>query len=67
MTKRKKTSLAEMRKFISSLRGKYKPKPGEKSGLEILMEGRAEDKRIEEEKFHRFVRMMPNAKEFKGN
>jgi hypothetical protein len=54
MARRKKTSPAEMRKFIHSLRGKYKRKPGEKSGLEILMEGRAEDKRIEEEKFQRW-------------
>ena len=53
--KTSKTSPAEMRKFIHSLRGKYKPKPGEKSGLEILMEGRAEDKRIEEEKFQRWL------------
>ena len=54
MTRRKKVPTAEMRKFIRSLRGKYKAKPGEKSGLEILMEGRAEDKRIEEEKFQRW-------------
>ena len=55
MAKRKKTSPAEMRKFIHSLRGKYKPKPGEKSCLEILIEGRAEDIRIEEEKIQRWL------------
>jgi hypothetical protein len=55
MAKPKKLSSAEMRKFIHSLRGKYKPKPGEKSCLEILMEGRAEDKRIEEEKIQRWL------------
>ena len=50
MAKRKKISREEMRKLISSMRGKYKPKPGEKSGLEILMEERAKDKIREEEK-----------------
>jgi hypothetical protein len=55
MAKRKKASPAEMRKFIHSLRGKYKPKPGEKSGLEILMEERANDKVREERKIQRWL------------
>jgi hypothetical protein len=59
MAKRKKTSPAEMRKFIHSLRGKYKAKPGEKSGLEILMEERAKDKIREEEKIQRFIKSKP--------
>jgi hypothetical protein len=52
---RKKIPLAEMRKLTSSMRGKYKPKPSEKSGLEILMEERAKDKIREEEKIQRWL------------
>jgi hypothetical protein len=55
MAKRKKTSPTEMRKLISSMRGSVKPKPGEKSGLEILMEERAKDKIHEEEKTQRWL------------
>jgi hypothetical protein len=44
-----------MRKLISSMRGSVKPKPGEKSGLEILMEERAKDKIHEEEKTQRWL------------
>jgi hypothetical protein len=57
-TRKKKLSPAEMREFIHSLRGKYKPKPGEKSCMETLMEGRAEDKRIKEEKIQRWARVI---------
>lgn len=55
MPKSEKLSPAEMRKLISSARGKYKAKPGEKSGLEILMEERAQDKIREEEKIQRWL------------
>ena len=55
MAARKKNSLAEIRKLTSSMRGKYKPKPGEKSGLEILLEERAKDKIREKEKIQRWL------------
>ena len=50
-----KTSGAAMRKYIRSLRGSSKPKPGEKSGLEILMEERVKDKVREEAKIQRWL------------
>ena len=53
-------SKSAMHEFIQSLRGKYKLKPGEKSGLEILMEERAKDKVREEEKIQRWVGGLPH-------
>jgi uncharacterized protein YjiS (DUF1127 family) len=55
MAKRKKTSPAEMRKLISSMRGKYKPKPGEKPFVEQWAEYKREEKELEEKKFHRLT------------
>jgi hypothetical protein len=48
-------SATALRKHIHSLRGKYLPGPGEKSGLEILMEERANDKVREEAKIQRWL------------
>jgi hypothetical protein len=54
-TKSPAMSSAAMHKYIRSLRGSRKPKPGEKSGLEILMEERANDKVREEAKIQRWL------------
>jgi hypothetical protein len=54
-TKSPAMSKAAMREHIHSCRGNYKPKPGEKSGLEILMEERAKDKVREEAKIQRWL------------
>ncbi|HZF02308.1 MAG TPA: DNA (cytosine-5-)-methyltransferase [Methylomirabilota bacterium] len=61
MAKRKKTSPAETRKFIRSLRGKYKPKSGEKPFAEQWAEYKREEKEIEEKKLHRFSPMKSQA------
>ena len=41
------------REFIASIRGMFKLKPGEKLATQQLLEDRAEDLRLEEEKFAR--------------
>jgi hypothetical protein len=57
MANRKKTSPAEMRKFIHSLRGKYKFNTGGKSFTEWMADLNREEKELEERKFQRFAAM----------
>ena len=46
-----------MRKFIHSLRGKYKSKPGDKPFAEWMADLKREEKEVEERKFQRFAAM----------
>jgi hypothetical protein len=57
MANRKKTSPAEMRKFIHSLRGKYKINTGGKSFTGWMAELNREEKELEERKFQRLAAM----------
>jgi hypothetical protein len=56
-TRKKKLSPAEMRKFIHSLCGKYKSKPGDKPFAEWMADLNREEKELEEGKFQRFAAM----------
>ena len=48
------------RETIHALRGIFKRKPGEKSATQELLEDRAEDLRLEEEKLKRFEKRRLN-------
>jgi hypothetical protein len=54
MARRKKLSPAEMRKYIHSLRGKFKT-PGDKPFAEWMAELNREEKALEERKFQRLA------------
>lgn len=53
MPKREKISQEEIRKFINSMCGKYKLKPGEKPFAEQWAEYKREEKELEERKLQR--------------
>jgi hypothetical protein len=50
---KKKMSKEEMTRFIRSLRGSLKPRPGEKPFAERWAEHKREEKELEEAKFQR--------------
>ncbi len=54
MPRRKKMSPTEMRKYIHSLRGKFKT-PGDKPFAEWMAELNREEKELEERKFQRLA------------
>jgi len=54
MARRKKLSPAEMRKYIHSLRGKFKT-PGDKPFAEWMAELNRKEKELEERKFQRLT------------
>jgi len=53
MAKRKKSTLTEVSRQLALLRGRLKPKPGEKSFAGSWAEYKAEEKALEEAKFRR--------------
>jgi hypothetical protein len=55
MAKCKKTSPAEVRKLINSMRGMFKRKPGDKPFAEEWAEYKREEKELEERKFQRLA------------
>ena len=59
MARRKKLSPAEMRKYIHSLRGKFKT-PGDKPFAEWMAELNREEKELEERKFQRLAALGKN-------
>jgi hypothetical protein len=54
MPRQKKMSPAEMRKYIHSLRGKFKT-PGDKPFAERMAELNREEKELEEKRFQRLA------------
>ena len=54
MARRKKMSRTEMRKYIHSLRGKFK-RPSDKPFTEWMAELNREEKEVEEQKFQRLA------------
>ena len=59
MAGRKKMSPAEMRKYIHSLRGKFKT-PGDKPFAEWMADMNREEKELEERKFQRLAALGKN-------
>jgi hypothetical protein len=55
MARRKKMSPAEMRKYIHSLRGSLKRKPGDKPFAEWMADLNREEKELEEKRFQRLA------------
>lgn len=53
--RKKKLSHQEMRKFIHSLRGSLKRKPGDKPFAEWWADHKREEKELEERKFQRLA------------